>query len=173
MASSFDNLLSSIGFGAADASAESGLIQRKLELGKNMVGMDAEDSRRELSADLEGRGVYSSGEANLGFARLEANTANQLSQLDIAAADSTLSVQRQLEKDKAAAEAEQRAIALQERLGQQQYDLSRSQFAASNELQRQTVAAQQAARDAAIRGSSVVPAGMDPSDYWNRYFGLG
>lgn len=137
MADSFQNLLNSIGFGAADAAAETGLIQRKLELGRDMAGNDADDKRRNLATDYESRGVSSSGEANLGYARLEADSANVLSGLDIAAADSTLAVQRRLEQEKAQKEANDRALALQQQLAEQQFALSREQMAAQLEQTRQ------------------------------------
>ena len=166
--SSFDQLLSSIGFGAADASAEIGLVDRKRELGRSMVGLDFDEQRRTLDTDLESRGVLSSGEANLGIARLEANESNKLSQLDIAAADERLGIQRRVQQEKAQKEAEARALALQESLAQQQFALSRDQMAQQNSMLRQIEQAQ--TRAAATPPPAPTTIFVSPEQFWNNNY---
>lgn len=145
MAETYDQLLSSLGFGAADAALEQGQIARKVELGKSMQAISYDDQRRGLAADLEGRGVTSSGEANLGYARLEANNANQLAAIDIGAADSLIALQRRVQQQKANQEANDRAFALQQEMANRQYELQKQQAQDANTWNQRMFEAQSAA----------------------------
>jgi hypothetical protein len=149
MAETFDALLNSLGFGASNAAQQEGIISRKTELGKETVGLGAEEERRQLNAGYEGRGVFGSGEALLGNARLEASTANKLSALDIAGADEYLALQRQLQQDQAAKEAGDRQFNLQVELANRQYDMQRQQIAAESESRRRQDEAYERAQAAA------------------------
>jgi hypothetical protein len=80
--------------------------------------------------------VYGSGEALLGNARLEASVANQMSGLDIAAADSYLGLQRDLQREQAQKQSEDRSFNLQVELANRQYDMQRQQVAAQADSQR-------------------------------------
>jgi hypothetical protein len=136
MADPYAELLNSIGFGAADAASEEGVISRKRELGQSQVELNADEERQQLNAGYEGRGVYGSGEALLGNARLEANVANQMSGLDIAAADSYLGLQRDLQREQAQKQSEDRSFNLQVELANRQFDMQRQQVAAQADSQR-------------------------------------
>lgn len=142
MAGNFDELLSSLGFGAADAAAQEGLISRKADLAKGNVDLQAYDDRLGLNANLEGRGVLNSGEGLLRNARLELGVANQKSQIDVAAADDYLSMQRGLEQSQAQKDAQDRQFNLQVELANRQYEMQKRQIQAQTEAQRRADEAQ-------------------------------
>lgn len=125
---SFDDLLSSLGFGAADAANQEGLIARKAALGRSQIDLQADEDRQTLNAGYEGRGVFNSGEALLGNARLEGKIANQKSAVDIAAADDYLGLQRQLQQEQAQKEASDRAFNLQVELANREYQTRKQQI---------------------------------------------
>lgn len=150
----YDQLLASIGFPAADASRESAIISRKRELGQAGVQLQGEEERRGMAADYEARGVLTSGEANLGYARQGAREANQLSQLDVAAAEDLFNVQRQMEREKAEKDAADRQFALQKTMFDEQMGLQRSQVDAQRAYQAELDRIQyQAQQEAAARNA--------------------
>ncbi|MCX7621191.1 MAG: hypothetical protein N2037_10160 [Acidimicrobiales bacterium] len=135
-AQTFEQLLSSIGFPAAEGAAELGMIERKKALGKANIEMMGEEERRQMAADFEGRGVLLSGEANLGYARQAAREANRLTELDIAAADDTLALARRLQRAQAEKEAADREFALRQRMFDESMALQREQLATMTKLSR-------------------------------------
>lgn len=124
----FDSLLSSLGFGAADAANQEGLIARKADLGKSMVTNQAAQDTKNLNAGYEGRGVLTSGEALTGNAQLQSDTANKMSQIDIATADDTLGLQRNLQQAQAQKDVTDRSFNLQVELANRDYQQKQAQI---------------------------------------------
>ena len=127
MAETFQELLGSIGFGAADAAAGESMITRKRDVAVAGVDIEADTRRRELAAGHEGRGVFGSGEALMDNARLEAEMANKTSQIDVAAADDYQKLMRDLQRDKAQKEASDRAFNLQVDLANRDWQMKMDQ----------------------------------------------
>lgn len=138
----YEQLLQSIGFPAADLAREAGIVGRKREVGLADVTLQGEEERRQMMADYEGRGVLNSGQRTTGIARQQAMESNKRSAIDVAAAEDLFNAQRQMEREKAAKEAEERQFALQKQMFDAQMAQSNYQFnaqmAASNaQLQQQ------------------------------------
>lgn len=150
----YDQLLTSIGFPAADLARESGIVGRKREIGLAELQMQGEEERRGMAADYEGRGVLYSGEANLGYARQASKEANKASQIDIGATEDLFNAQRQMEREKAQKEADDRQFALQKQMFDAQMAQSNSQFQQQQAYQRELDRLQYDAQVKASQSSS-------------------
>ena len=136
-ADTFQTLLNSLGFSAAEGAAELGMIQRKKALASSKLDMAAEEARRQLATDFESRGVLLSGEANLGMARQAAREATAKTELEVAEADDILALARRLQRAQAEKEAADREFELRRRMFDESMALSRQQAAESSKLSRE------------------------------------
>lgn len=132
MSDTFSGLLSSIGFGAADASNQFSQIDRQRQLADSNSNLANQVSKKQLVSQQEGNGVLSSGETGAKMADLSAAHANQLAGIDLTAADAASTIQQQVLKDKAAAD----ATAAQ--LSQQNAQYQQSQQFAQQQMDQQT-----------------------------------
>lgn len=141
---SYEQLLQSIGFPAADLAREAGIVGRKREVGLADVALQGEEERRQMLADFEGRGVLNSGQRTTGIARQQAMEANKAAAIDVAAAEDLFNAQRQFEREKAQKEAEERQFALQKQMFDAQMAQSNYQFSAQMAASNAQLAQQQA-----------------------------
>lgn len=130
----YDQLLSSIGFPAADAASAEERTKRKLGLATADVNLNQEQEAKKIDTGWEDRGMFNSGGRHEAQAYSQAEAVNKVGQLAISAADDIARNKEEIARAQAQQAAQDASLDMQRQQFDQQMGFSREQMAQQKAL---------------------------------------
>ena len=130
----YEQLLSAVGFPAAEAASNIASIERRKQLAVGEVGIAGEQERKGINTGHEDRGMFNSGQRHESLANQQVSQQNKVAQLEEAAANDVTREQQAVNRAKAQAEAQASALVQQQAMFNQELQMRQQQLAAENEF---------------------------------------